>query len=72
MRWKKYFKEAVSHKIVFIVKEIISTKEYLIVNIPLEFKLNLNNSNEIDVVFYFEIDNNRILKCKDYLIINKK
>jgi hypothetical protein len=68
---KKYFKEMVSNDRVFIVKEIISTKEYLIVNIPLEFKLYLNSYNEIDVVFYFEIDNNRISKGKDYLIINK-
>lgn len=57
---KKYFKEAVSNKIVFIFKDIISTKEHLIVNIPLDFKLYFNSYNDLDVVFYFEIDNNNV------------
>ncbi|WP_298119181.1 hypothetical protein [Flavobacterium sp.] len=69
---KKYFEEVVSNERVFIVKEIISTKEHIIVNIPLEFKFYLNSYNEVDVVFYFEIDDDRISKGEDYLIINKK
>lgn len=69
---KKYFREVVSKEMVSISKATIINDEFLVMNIPLEFNLFLDKSNEQDVGFYFEIDNKTILHGEDYLIFDKK
>jgi|GEM_PF-3991283 len=71
---KKYFKEIVSEKKVSITKIRFAKKgEDLVVTIPIEFALYLNNfPNILRVGIYYKKDNRLCSDFDDYLIYNSK
>jgi hypothetical protein len=67
---KKYFREVISNQMVSISKERILNHEFIVINIPLEFEINLNRKNIIDVGLFFEIDDKRQIFPEEYLMYN--
>lgn len=67
---KPYFKEIVSDKNVTISIREIEGERVIVLNIPIEFSLNLNQKDVKDVGVYCIIDNKLALELEDYLIYN--
>ena len=67
---KKYFKEVNSDKNISIVKRKIVNDEFLLLNIPLKYNLNLNNSNIKDVRFYFNNNGYRLIDMEEFIIVD--
>jgi len=67
---KPYFKEIVSNKNVTISIREIEGERFKVLNIPLEFSLNLNQKDVKDVGIYYYINYKRAMDPQDYLIYN--
>ncbi len=67
---KPYFKEVVSEKSVTItMREVEGQKKYIL-NIPIEFELNLNQTDIKDVGIYYNKDSKRVQELFEYLVYN--
>jgi hypothetical protein len=67
----KYIKEVISSKEVAIsMRGEYPKNQYLVLLIPLEFELNLNNSKILRVTDRYSKDNNYMFPGEDYIFIN--
>ncbi len=61
-------RQLATDKNISIVKRKIVNDEFLLLNIPLKFELNLNHSTMKDIVFYFEINNRKLIHDEEFIV----
>ncbi|MFV0531855.1 MAG: hypothetical protein ACK5MD_10530 [Flavobacteriales bacterium] len=67
---KPYFQEIISEKYVSISILEHEGESMFMLNVPIEFSLNLNQKDVKDVRIYYTVNNKRAMRVQDFLVYN--